>query len=218
MVASMFEKSATAIALAAVLLTSPMVHAEGGKRAMITPDLYSFEVMHDGAKVEVKRNQNPENRISELYSTTFRGMPQPMHPFEPYDVETIAEREFVQYMIASQTDKNIMIVDTRTEGWHYRLTIPGSVNVPYTVMDEPESAADALEEFGAVRDGDQWNFTAAKTLAMFCNGYWCGQTPSMIRAMLAAGYPESKMKYYRGGMQAWTSLGLTTVGDAAVQE
>lgn len=205
-------------ALAAVLLSASLVHAEGGMRAMITPDLYAFEVTHDGEKVEVKRNQNPDNRISELYSTTFRGMPQPMHPFEPHDVETIAEREFVQYMIAAQTDPNIMIVDTRTEGWHYRLTIPGSVNMPYTMMDEAESAADALEDFGVVRSGDGWDFSAARTLVMFCNGYWCGQTPSMIRALLAEGYPDTKMKYYRGGMQAWTSLGLTTVGDAADKE
>lgn len=214
----MLKKSVMGLVLTATLLSSPLVQAEDERRAMITPDLYSFEVMHDGAKVEVKRNQNPENRISELYSTTFRGMPQPMHPFEPHDVETIAEPEFVQYMIASQSDKSIMIVDTRTEGWHYRLTIPGSVNVPYTMMDEPESAADALEEFGAVRNGDGWDFSDAKTLAMFCNGYWCGQTPRMVRAMLAAGYPDTKMKYYRGGMQAWTSLGFTTVGEAADKE
>ena len=25
------------------------------------------------------------------------------------------------------------------------------------------------------------------------------------------GYPETKMKWYRGGMQSWLSLGLTTI-------
>jgi len=206
----------TGLALAAAVVTSPMVMAEGGgKRAMIAPDLYSFVVDHDGDKVEVKRAQSPDNRIHELYSTTFRGTPQPIRPFEPHDVETIGEQEFVQYMIESQTNEDVLIVDTRTEGWHYRLTIPGSVNVPYTVMDEAESAADTLEELGAVKKGDDWDFGGAKTLAMFCNGYWCGQTPRLVRQLLKAGYPDDKMKYYRGGMQAWTSLGLTTVGEAA---
>jgi rhodanese-related sulfurtransferase len=212
----MFKRTVITLALAGAMVTSPAVMAEGGKKAMIAPGLYSFTVDHDGEKVEVMRNQDPKNTIHELYSTTFRGTPQPIRPFEPHDVETIAEREFVDYMQQAEVDENVMVVDTRTEGWHYRLTIPGSYNVPYTVMNEAESAADALEEFGAKEKADgSFDFSKAKTLAMFCNGYWCGQTPSMIRAMLEAGYPAEKMKYYRGGMQAWTSLGLTTVGDAA---
>lgn len=209
----MLKRTMTGLVLTAAMLSSPAVMAEGGKRAMIAPGLYSFVVEHDGEKVEVLRAQNPENRVHELYSTTFRGMPQPMRPFEPHDVETLGEREFVKYMMESQTDENVLVVDTRTEGWHYRLTIPGSINVPYTVMDEADSAQDAMDEFGVEKNGDGWDFSNAKTLAMFCNGYWCGQTPALIRQLLEAGYPDSKIKYYRGGMQAWTSLGLTTVGD-----
>ena len=34
-------------------------------------------------------------------------------------------------------------------------------------------------------------------------------------SLLKMGYPPEKLKYYRGGMQAWTSLGLTVVGDKA---
>ena len=212
----MFKQTVTGMALAAALITSPIAMAEGGgKKAMIAPGVYSITVEHDGEQVEIMRNQDPKNTVHELYSTTFRGTPQPIRPFEPHDVETIAEPEFIQYMKDAQSDENILIVDTRTEGWHYRLTIPGSVNVPYTVMKEAESAADAMDEFGVTQKSDgSYDFSGAKTLAMFCNGYWCGQTPTLIRAMLEAGYPASKMKYYRGGMQAWTSLGLTTVGAA----
>lgn len=211
----MFKQTIKGLALVTLIASSSLVLAEGTKKAMITPELYSFTVEHDGEPVEVMRNQNPDNKVHELYNTTFRGMPQPIHPFEPHDVETIGEREFVALMQAAQKDENILIVDTRTEGWHYRLTIPGSVNVPFTVMKEEESAADALDDFGVVKNADgSYDFTQAKTLAMFCNGYWCGQTPTLIRALLEKDYPADKMKYYRGGMQAWTSLGLTTVGDA----
>jgi len=214
----MFKQTVASIALVSALVASPAVIAEGGKKAMIAPGLYSFTVEHDGDKVEIMRNQDPKNTINELYSTTFRGMPQPIHPFEPHDVETIGEREFVAYMQQAQTDENILIVDTRTEGWHYRLTIPGSINVPFTVMKEAESAADTLDDFGVVKKADgSYDFSKAKTLAMFCNGYWCGQTPTLIRALLEVNYPAENMKYYRGGMQAWTSLGLTTVGDAATE-
>lgn len=211
----MFKQTIKGLALVTLIASSSLVLAEGARKAMITPELYSFTVEHDGEPVEVMRNQNPDNKVHELYNTTFRGMPQPIHPFEPHDVETIGEREFVALLQAAQKDENILIVDTRTEGWHYRLTIPGSVNVPFTVMKEEESAADALDDFGVVKNEDgSYDFSQAKTLAMFCNGYWCGQTPTLIRALLEKDYPADKMKYYRGGMQAWTSLGLTTVGDA----
>ena len=51
----------------------------------------------------------------------------------------------------------------------------------------------------------------AKTLVMFCNGMWCGQSPANIRTLLRFGYPADKLKWYRGGMQDWEILGLTTV-------
>ena len=214
MVLKMMRKAFAGILLGAVIASSPTAMAEG-KKAKISPELFSFTVTHDGETVEVMRNQDPENKISELYNTTFRGMPQAMNPFTPHDVETLGEREFTAYMIDAQEDENIMIVDTRTEGWHFRLTIPGSVNYPFTLMKEKEDMEDALDDFGVVIEGENYDFDGAKTLVMFCNGYWCGQTPTMGRALLAAGYPEEKLKYYRGGMQAWTSLGLTVVGDAA---
>lgn len=209
----MIKKAFAAALLSTIIAGSPLVIAEG-KKAMISPELFSFKVTHEGESVDVMRNQDPENKISELYNTTYRGMPQAMNPFSPHEVETLGEREFTAYMIEAQEDKNILIVDTRTEGWHFRMTIPGSVNYPYTLMKETEDMEDALDDFGVAIDGDNYDFSAAKTLVMFCNGYWCGQTPAMGRALLAAGYPEEKMKYYRGGMQAWTSLGLTVVGEA----
>jgi len=83
-------------------------------------------------------------------------------------------------------------------------------------MNDQEDKDWALDDFGAKKLADgSYNFDNAKTLAMFCNGYWCGQTPTMVRAMLEVGYPAEKIKYYRGGMQAWTSLGMTVVGEAA---
>ncbi|WP_432473920.1 rhodanese-like domain-containing protein [Amphritea sp. HPY] len=210
----MFKGTVAGILLGTIIMSAPLAEAEGTKKAMIAPGLFSFTVDHEGDAIEVMRNQNPENRVSELYSTTFRGTPQAMNPFAPHDVETLGEREFTEYMMQAEKDETIMIVDTRTEGWHYRLTIPGSQNYPFTLMDEQESLEDTLDDFGVEITGAKTDFNNARTLVMFCNGYWCGQTPAMGRALLNAGYPEDKLKYYRGGMQAWTSLGLTVVGEA----
>ncbi|MBV0931982.1 rhodanese-like domain-containing protein [Marinobacterium weihaiense] len=205
----------TAVAFTGLMTMSGMALAEqSDTRVMITPELYSFSVMHDGEPVEVMRNQDKSNRVHELYATTWRGVPQPMYPFAPHAVDTIGEREFVEYMMQAQSDDAVMIVDTRTVGWHVRLTIPGAQSYPYTMMDDPDDRDWALDDFGIKRNEDGvYDFGGAKTLAMFCNGYWCGQTPAMIRKLLALGYPAEKLKYYRGGMQAWTSLGFSVVGE-----
>ena len=62
-----------------------------------------------------------------------------------------------------------------------------------------------------MRQDALWNFAGAKTLVFYCNGPWCGQSPTNIKQLLSLGYPAHKLKWYRGGIQAWKSLGLTTV-------
>ena len=43
------------------------------------------------------------------------------------------------------------------------------------------------------------------------------QSSRAIQALLSLGYPAAKLKYYRGGMQAWKLLGLTTVVPATAR-
>jgi rhodanese-related sulfurtransferase len=114
-------------------------------------------------------------------------------------------------------DTTVLMVDARTPGWVKKGTIPHAINVPFTKLNSKALAKDPMavveiltEKFG-VKDLDGvLDFGGAKTIYNFCNGAWCGQSPASIRALLAIGYPESKIKYYRGGMNAWKSLGLTT--------
>lgn len=58
-----------------------------------------------------------------------------------------------------------------------------------------------------------FDFSKAKTLVLFCNGAWCGQTSESIKALIKFGYPTEKIKYFRNGMQGWVGMGLTTVSD-----
>jgi rhodanese-related sulfurtransferase len=71
-----------------------------------------------------------------------------------------------------------------------------------------------MEEFGLMggkQKNDEWDFTSAKKLILWCNGMWCGQSPRAIQGLLELGYPAEKILYYRGGMQVWQSLGLTVI-------
>ena len=185
----------------------------------ITPAIASMEVMHNGKPVTIMRNQDQKNTVNPAFATTSRACP----PFcvQPYTiapgVETIAEVEVLGYLKKmKEGDKSIVLIDSRTPDWLARGTIPGAINLPYTKLDDtkgadPLSVAEAMELFGAKEAGSGWDFSNAKTVVLFCNGMWCGQSPNNIRTLVKMGFPVAKIKWYRGGMQNWENLGLTTV-------
>ncbi len=187
----------------------------------ITGSLSSVEVIHAGKPVRIERNQDNKNTIEADFALTSRACP----PFciKPIKlapgVETIGELEMLDYLVAaSSPDSNILVIDSRTPSWVAKGTIPGSVNIPWTMLKEDTSdtltIAGILEEqFGAKDEEGLWNFSEVKTLVLYCNGMWCGQSPANIKTLLKYGYPAEKIKWYRGGMQNWQALGLTTVKD-----
>ena len=184
----------------------------------ITADLASVDVMHHGRQITILRNQNLTNVVNPDFAKTSRKCP----PFriQPSElapgVKTIAELEvlhFLQQTIAG--DASSLVIDSRTPDWVEKGTIPGSVNIPWDKLDigksEPTVVQDILEKLLSVqRQGSFWNFDAAKTLVMFCNGAWCGQSPTTIKGLLKIRYPAHNIFWYRGGIQDWENLGLTT--------
>ena len=185
----------------------------------ITADLPVVEVMHDGQKVTIIRNQNQQNTIKPDFALTSRECP----PFciQPSQlapgVTTIAELEVLNVLQKiSDGDTSLLVIDSRTKNWVEKGVIPGTVNIPWDALEigkaEPAAMQAILENrLGAKRQGDYWNFDNAKTLALYCNGPWCGQSSTTINDLLKIGYPAHKLRWYRGGMQDWESLGLTTV-------
>jgi rhodanese-related sulfurtransferase len=130
-------------------------------------------------------------------------------------VETIGELQVLEYLERMAAgDDNILVIDSRSEAWVKRGTIPGSINLHFRKLSNntEENVADILEDlFGVTRGDTLLDFTYARTLVLFCNGVWCGQSPTNIRSLVKLGYPPHKLKYFRGGMQSWETLGLTTV-------
>ena len=186
----------------------------------ITPDVGSVAVKHGDGTVTIQRNQDQKNTVNPAFAKTSRKCP----PFciQPSTlapgVETIAEVEMLDYLKRmSAGDDSIVVIDSRTPDWVGRGTIPGARNVPWTKLNpakgaDPLSIADIMEEvFGVKSLEGLMDFSSAKTAVMFCNGMWCGQSPNNIKNLLKFGYPSHKIKWYRGGMQNWEILGLTTV-------
>ncbi len=185
----------------------------------LTPDMPSVDVMHGGQKVTIMRNQDQNNTINPDFAKTSRKCP----PFciQPGElapgVETIAEMEVIHYLKKmSDGDSSILVIDSRTPDWVEKGTIPGAVNIPWDKLNigksDPITVQEILEKQLGVKSLDGFNmFDNAKTLVLFCNGAWCGQSPTNIKGLLKIGYPADKIKWYRGGMQDWNVLGLTTV-------
>lgn len=209
----------SALALAITAATATAQAAEPAPKVKISPDIAAVEVLHDGKKTSIARNQDEKNTVKADFAKTSRACP----PFciQPGTlapgVNTIGELEVLDYLkqIAAG-DSSIMVIDSRTPDWVAKGTIPGSVNIPWDQLNaaqsDPFTIADILENrFGARNQEGLWDFSGAKTLVMFCNGMWCGQSPTNIRTLLKFGYPAHKLKWYRGGMQDWEILGLTTV-------
>ena len=188
----------------------------------ITADLASVEAMHHGRQITIMRNQDQANVVNADFARTSRKCP----PFciQPgelgHGVKTIAELEVLHFLQQiGAGDSSSMVIDSRTSDWVEKGTIPGSVNIPWDKLDvgksDPSAVQAVLEkQLGVQRQDGLWNFDAAKTLVMFCNGPWCGQSPTNIKGLLKIGYPAHKLFWYRGGMQDWEGLGLTTVRPA----
>lgn len=220
--------------LLATLVSSSMVAALEVKLDSVRN---SVETIHSGQVVEVKRVQDQKYTIKGGFSKTSRKCPpfciQPTQVDD--DVRTVSEMDIFDFMEKQIVSGKGVLVDARVPSWHKKGTIPGSVNIPFTVFEasphEPQ-LVDGLYKLGVRRRGevnplvrgmekfgllngdmktDDWDFSHAKEIILWCNGPWCGQTPRAIRALMKLGYPKERLNYYRGGMQMWQILGLTTV-------
>jgi rhodanese-related sulfurtransferase len=210
-----------AIVVTLVLCLGQDAYAGGDPvKVKISPTLERVTVRHAGKLVTIMREQNPENTVNPIYARTSRDCP----PFciQPIvlapGVETIGELEMLDYLRRiGDGDDSVIVIDSRTPDWVENGTIPGSINIPWTTLSpsagaDPFEIAEVLErKFGAISQEGLWNYANARTLVLFCNGMWCGQSPTNIKTLLNFGYPSHKVKWYRGGMQAWEILGLTIV-------
>jgi len=204
----------------------------------ITKKLSHVKTAHHGKIVKIQRIQDKENVLTGGYAKTSRSCPpfcvQPM--VVAPGVTTVGEIEVLKFIKTKVNKGTGVLIDARTTSWFEKGTIPGSINIPFNTFNKESSdliKVSALAKLGVttkvasdekslidqmlslIKDdsvdvNNKWNFTKAKEVLLWCNGMWCGQSPRAIKGMLTLGYPASKIYYYRGGMQAWKSLGLTT--------
>ncbi|MBY6202811.1 rhodanese-like domain-containing protein [Maritalea mobilis] len=174
----------------------------------ITPDMMSVTVETANGPVEIMRNQDTSATVGEFWQQTSRPCPnfciQPMVPAP--GVTPVGEIEVLEFLQSGDA----ILVDGRIRPQYEEGTIPGAISVPYT------EAADRLGDLGCEVDFDGWICEGdLPNVVLFCNGPWCGQSPTAARRMIEAGFPAENLYYYRGGMQNWNMLGLTVMPGGA---
>jgi rhodanese-related sulfurtransferase len=182
--------------------------AGGSAPVLIAPDLACVSVDTPNGTLEISRIGDPEHRLSAEWSKTSRPAPPALlQPLAPVDgVVPIGELELIEML--QRTD--VVVADSRKPEQYLKYTIPGAISLPFTEIENN------LHQLGCGRTEAGWDCSEARPVALLCNGAWCGQSPTAIGKMVAAGYPPRRIFYYRNGLQGWLLQGLSvwTPGEA----
>ncbi|MFZ7093030.1 rhodanese-like domain-containing protein [Primorskyibacter sp. 2E233] len=179
-------------AVAAIVVAAPVC----AQSTRISEDRDSFQFTLNGASVTIERS-GPACPPSCL---------QPMQAAS--GVATIGELEVMDFLDLFVSTGQGLLIDARLPDSYSAETIPGAVNVPAATLRPDNQYRDDLLNALGVKAGD---YTGAYDLVIFAGGPDAAQAAKAVRDLLGAGYPPSKLKYYRGGLRAWTTAGLSTV-------
>lgn len=198
--------------LSASLLILPLQALE----VNIKEGLPHVDVDVNGKSVRIQRIQDSNHKLTNSYTKTSRPAPPfTIQPFQPIQgVETISELDVIDFMKNKLADNSGIVIDARMPKWYHAGTIPGSINIPFSILSPNANnpyIGQIFQVFGAKKEGKNWNFNKAQTLLIFDNGPWCQQGVHAMQNLVKLGYPKSKILYYRGGMQYWQILGLSTI-------
>ncbi|MCK4442328.1 MAG: rhodanese-like domain-containing protein [Sulfurovaceae bacterium] len=179
----------------------------------ITKDLKSIVIQENGKSIKIERIQDTKHRLTSNFSKTSRECPPfCVQPMNIGNTKTIGEIELLKYIKDMQDDdSNMLLIDARTREWYKEGTIPSSINLPFTMLKKNSKYLNnILKLLGAKKNNGKWNFDKVPTMIIFSNGLWDAQATKEINTLLELGCPSDKILYYRGGMQSWNILGLTT--------
>lgn len=213
----------------------------GLRAAPLKPDVPYVFVVHNGRSIKIQRNIEKSFRAGldirgELMQSSDACPPfciQPIYLDVP--VDTVGETEIVDFMLTALREGRGTLVDVRSPKSYNTSTIPGSVSLFIQDLkkakdndemgriferfgakrrETPNWLVQQLEGYGLIGNGlrtADWDFSEAKELVVWSTGATEPSSARVVRMLLEAGYPASKLKWYRGGMASWQYWGFTTV-------
>jgi hypothetical protein len=111
------------------------------------------------------------------------------------NVPTLGELDVIEFLSTQVDSGDGLLIDAR-------LPEDRALTNPYR--------NEILLALGAQHYEGVFSFTDAISLMVYDSGPATQDAATLIVDLLAAGYPPEKIGYYRGGMQVWTTLGLST--------
>ena len=166
----------------------------------ITKDLPYLKLKHNGKEIIIKRIQDTNHKLRDSFTKTSR--PTPPFFIQPYTpikgVTTIEELELLDAL----KNSSALLIDARLSKWYRNSTIPTALNIPFAML-----YGQKLERFGS----KILKILNNRDLIIFDNGPWDQQAVALMRSLIKLKYPKNKIRYYRGGMQFWKIVGLTTI-------
>ena len=209
----MFQKISLMVSLLSVSLLTLPLHAV---EVNIKEGLPYVDVDVNGESIRIERIQDTKHKLKNSYTKTSR--PAPPFTIQPYQpikgIKTISELDVIDFIKKNLSDNSGIVIDARMPKWYKSGTIPGATNIPFSILSPKKSnpyIGQIFGLFGAEEVNKKWIFDNAQTLLVFDNGPWCQQGVRAMQNLVKLGYPKSKILYYRGGMQYWQILGLTTI-------
>ncbi len=150
--------------------------------------LKGIEVRQDTSRPVPAIFQHPENRKCRPFC------------IQPDKIEgtTLLRVGDIPRLAESINKGKTLLLDLRSWDWHEAGTIPGSRHFPYHNL------------FGANAEEAMKKLTTGKDVIVFCNGWWCHQSPTGVLALKKIGYAGT-IYYFRGGIQDWVDAGLALV-------
>ena len=204
------------ILLKGILLLSLLTSSLSAVEVNIKKGVAYVDVDIDGKPFRIQRIQDTKHKLTNSYSKTSRPAPPfSIQPFQPIKgIETVSELDVIDFLQNKVAKNQGLLVDARMPKWNRAGTIPGSTNIPFSILASKGDNKYINKIFallGVEKKGESWIFDNAQMLLIFDNGPWCQQGVRAMKNLIKLGYPKTKMLYYRGGMQYWQILGLSTI-------
>lgn len=186
------------IAVLAVLWACP-VAAEG---LSLTPELPEVRLVLNGQEVVIARVQEGPG---------LECPPDCIVPIQAAQgVDTLGPIEVIRFLQSEVASMTGLLLDVRMPEGFAAGHVPGALNVPGpTLAAENPYQRDILLALGARDAGGVLEFDTAPALAIYAAGPSQDEALRAVQALVAAGYPAQKLRFFRGGMQEWLQFGLT---------
>ena len=108
-------------------------------------------------------------------------------------VQTVGELEVIAHIAAGD-----QLIDTRLPEYVEQGTLESARAIAHTEIEQRAGEVDRT-----------------RVAVLFCNGPQCPATPQAIETLLSLGHPGEMLRFYRGGIHDWVTLGLPLAESSA---